>query len=70
MRKQLFTAVDISDLINMLAMFDLDKKLDKYLSGVEKGVSKNTFEKELAEFCVNLAGRGSATCGSISHPIF
>lgn len=70
MRKQLFPAVEISDLLSMLAIFDLDKKLDNYFSGVEQAISIFGFRTSLNEFCFNLQGRQSATCGSIGHPVF
>lgn len=70
MRRQLYTAVDISDLLSMLAIFDLDKKLKGYFSGVEQAVSFIDFNQVLNEFCSKLEPRSSATCGSFRYPVF
>jgi hypothetical protein len=70
MRRQLYTAVHISDLLSMLAIFDLDKKLNTHHSGLNQAVSFQEFSEILDGFCSKLKPRCSATCGSFSYPVF
>ncbi|MGZ8223265.1 MAG: hypothetical protein ACXWT0_16620 [Methylobacter sp.] len=70
MRRQLYSAVDVSDLLSMLAIFDLDKKLKGYFSGNEQPVPFYEFDGVLNEFCSKLQPRSSATCGSFGYPVF
>lgn len=70
MRRQLYTAVYIGDLISMLAIFDLDKKLNDYFLGNSQAVSFNEFRNILDDFCSKLKPSCSTTCGSFSHPVF
>lgn len=70
MRRQLYTAVDISDLLSMLAIFDLDKKLKEYFLGNESTTSISEFNQILKHFCSQLKPRMSATSGNIGYPVF
>ncbi len=71
MRQQLFPAVQVSDLLSMLAMFDLDKKLDDYFSGLEnQTIDKDDFKQVLAQFCSPLNSRQAFTAGNITYPVF
>lgn len=70
MRKQLFQAVQISDLLSMLAIFDIDRKIDEHLAGRAVSVDKSSFLEQLQSFCKNLKPAQSFTAGSISYPVF
>ncbi|MCO7222701.1 DUF2726 domain-containing protein [Pleionea sp. CnH1-48] len=69
MRKQYFQAVLVSDLLSMLAMFDLDKKLEKYFLDESIGVTTSDFRSILNGFCSELEPRQLAKSGSIACPI-
>lgn len=70
MKMQRFPIRIESDLLWMLAVFDIYKEIEAYLEGRIQGTSIDVFKEQLKSFCKPLEGCSSGTCGSISEPIF